>query len=53
MTKEVFEKLQRDKENEKLRKEQYRHEWKIAVFNTFAGGIAGLITSLVFWLITN
>lgn len=30
----------------------FRHEWKIAIFNTVAGGIAGFLTSLAFWLIT-
>ena len=33
-------------------KQQFRHDWKIAIFNTVAGGIAGLITSIIFWLIT-
>lgn len=30
----------------------FRHEWKIAIFNTIAGGVAGLITSVIFWLIS-
>ena len=33
-------------------KEQRQHDWKIAVFSTMGGSIAGLITSLIFWLIT-
>ncbi len=32
--------------------EQRRHNWKIALFSTIGGSIAGLITSLIFWLIT-
>lgn len=53
MTKEVLEKILSDQEAAKLRKEQYRHDWKISIFNTCAGGLAGLITSVIFWLITN
>ena len=33
-------------------KQQFRHDWRLAIFNTVAGGIAGLITSIIFWLIT-
>ncbi len=33
-------------------KSQRRHDWKIAIFNTFGGAIAGLVTSIIFWLIT-
>ena len=34
------------------KKAQIRHDWAIAIFSTIAGGVAGLITSLIFWLIT-
>ena len=51
MSPEMFEKIQAEQKAEKLRKQQYRHDWKIAIFNTIAGGVAGFITSLVFWLI--
>ena len=34
------------------KKAQIRHDWAIAIFGTIAGGVAGLITSLIFWLIT-
>lgn len=36
----------------KLKKMQFRHNWKIAIFNTIGGAIAGFITSLIFWLLT-
>ena len=39
------------KERKKL-KAQYSHEWKITIFNTLGGAVAGLITSILFWLIT-
>ena len=35
------------------RKKQIRHDWKIAVFNTLGGAVAGFVTSFIFWLITN
>lgn len=38
-------------ENKRL-KQQFRHDWKITFFNVFGGAIAGLITSIIFWLIT-
>jgi hypothetical protein len=47
----IMEDLTDLKENEKLRK-QHSHDWKIAIFNVLAGGVAGLITSIIFWLIT-
>lgn len=34
-----------------LRKQQYRHDWLIAIFGVLGGGVMGFITSLVFWLI--
>lgn len=34
------------------RQKQIQHDWKIAIFNTFGGAVAGLVTSLIFWLIT-
>ena len=34
------------------RKKQIQHDWKIAMFNTFGGAVAGLLTSIAFWLIT-
>lgn len=33
-------------------KRQFRHNWKIAIFGVLGGGIAGFITSLLFWLLT-
>ncbi len=37
---------------EQIRKQQYAHDWKIALFSTIGGAFAGFITSLIFWLIT-
>lgn len=34
------------------KKAQVRHDWSITIFSTIAGAVAGLITSLIFWLIT-
>ena len=31
---------------------KFRHDWKITIFNVIGGSLAGLITSLLFWLIT-
>ena len=36
-----------------IRKEGYRHNWKIAVFSSVCGGISGLLGSLLFWFIEN
>lgn len=44
---ELKEAKEKDKE-----KQQRKHNWKIAFFNVFGGAIAGLITSIIFWLIT-
>ena len=44
---------QREKEHQELlRKKQFRHDWFIAIFGTLGGAVAGLITSIIFWLIT-
>lgn len=34
------------------RKAAYTHDWRIAVFSSIFGAIAGFVTSLIFWLIT-
>ncbi len=34
-----------------IRKEGYRHNWKIAVFSSLFGGISGFLASLLFWFI--
>lgn len=40
-------------QNEKeLRKKQFSHDWKIAIFSTLGGAVAGFLTSLLFWLLT-
>lgn len=33
-------------------KKQRKHDWIIAIFSTISGGIMGLISSIIFWLIT-
>lgn len=42
-----------DKTIEEKRKQYLiHHEWKIAIFSTFGGALAGLIASIVFWFLT-
>lgn len=43
---------QEERENERL-KQQFRHDWKVEIFSVLGGSVAGLITSLIFWLITS
>lgn len=38
--------LKEAKEKE-LRKQQWRHDFHVALFSTVAGGIAGIVTSLI------
>lgn len=33
------------------KKRQFRHDWKIALFNTLGGALAGGLVSLIFWLL--
>ena len=42
--------LHKKAEEERTRKEAYRHDWKIAIFGIVGGGIMGLITSFILWL---
>ena len=39
------------KKEEYLRKKQYRHDWKIAIFGVVGGAASGFVSSLIFWLI--
>lgn len=48
----VVEKELKESKETALMKKQYRHDWIIAIFSTLGGAIAGLITSLIFWLLT-
>ncbi len=48
----VIEKEFKEAKEAELRKRQYRHDWKITIFGTLGGAVAGLITSLIFWLLT-
>lgn len=41
---------EKDKQAEKKR---LIHDWRITIFGTLGGAIAGFLTSLAFWLITN
>lgn len=42
-----------NQEKEKiLRKQQRRHDWRIAIFGGLGGGVMGFLTSLLFWLMT-
>ena len=52
LTKEVFEKIQAEQRAKNLQKQQFRHNWRVTIFSTIAGGVAGFLTSLAFWLIT-
>lgn len=52
ITEDVFDKIQAEQKAEKIRKQQFQHDWKVAIFNAVAGGVAGFITSLIFWLVT-
>lgn len=49
---EMSENKRKQEREDSIRKQQYKHDWKIAFFNAIAGGIAGLVTSIIFWLIT-
>ena len=52
MTEKLFEQLRNEQREKELQKQQFRHDWKITVFNVFGGAVAGLITSIIFWLAT-
>lgn len=52
MTEKMFEQLQKEQLEKELQERQFRHNWKITIFNVFGGSIAGLITSIIFWLTT-
>lgn len=41
----------REVKEKEIRKEMYRHNWRIAVFSSLFGAAAGFVTSLLFWLI--
>lgn len=41
----------RKREDEKERR-AFKHDWRIVVFSTIGGGLMGLITSVIFWLLT-
>lgn len=39
------------KNKKEFSKKQFRHDWKIEIFSTLGGAIAGFLTSLIFWLL--
>lgn len=41
-----------EKNEKELRKKQFNHDWKIAIFSTLGGAIAGFFASFLFWLLT-
>ena len=43
----------KEAKEEELLKKQFRHDWFLACFSIITGAIAGLISSFIFWLITN
>lgn len=47
----IIKELEEAKRQEELRK-QYIHDYKIAFLGIIGGGIMGLATSIIFWLIT-
>jgi|GEM_PF-4979623 len=40
------------KEDAAKEKCQRRHNWSLAIFNVLGGAVAGLLTSVIFWLLT-
>lgn len=49
----VWMKEMEEAKEKELRKKQFRHDWRIAIFSLLGGGIMGFVTSFVFWIITN
>lgn len=39
-------------EENKKQKDEWRHDYQVAVFGGLAGALAGLGTSVIFWLLT-
>lgn len=44
--------LMKQEKEKHLRKQQRRHDWCIAIFGVLGGGVMGLLTSILFWLMT-
>lgn len=47
----IIKELEESKKKDETRK-QHIHDYKIALLGIIGGGIMGLITSIIFWLIT-
>lgn len=43
----------KEAKEKEIRKETYKHNWRVTVFGAIFGAISGFITSLIFWLIEN
>lgn len=43
----VIERQIKEAKEKELRKQQWRHDFRVALFSAVAGGIAGVITSLI------
>ena len=43
----VIEQQIKEAKEKELRKQQWRHDFRVALFSAVAGGIAGVITSLI------
>ncbi len=43
----------KEAKEKEIRKENYKHNWRVAVFGAVFGAIFGFIASLIFWLIEN
>lgn len=43
----IIEQQLKEAKEKELRKQQWRHDFRVALFSAVAGGIAGVITSLI------
>lgn len=48
----VTAKLAQEEIEAEQRKKQFKHDWRIAIFSCVGGGVMGLATSVIFWLLT-
>ena len=39
--------LEKEAKEKELRKQQWRHDFRVALFSVIAGGISGIITSII------
>lgn len=43
----IIEQQLKEAKEKELRKQQWRHDFRVALFSTVAGGISGVLTSLI------